>query len=288
MGVVRKITSSGKLSVGLVILLVVVLLGLLHRPLISLIGNRVGHNPHDYSENHWEGVGGKYLLGTDMFGRDVLTLVLEGLWTSLKIGLVAGVLSTVIAIIVAFISAYRGGVLDAVLSTLTDFILVIPTLPLLIAYSAFAENVSLTQIGVIIAIFAWPGAARAIRAQVLSLRTRAYVDLAKVTKMGSFQIILTELAPNMLPYLALGMATAFVNGMFALFGLAVLGLGPGGVVDLGFILNMATSSGALSLEAWGILFAPIVIAVLLFFALTLINLGLEETYNPRLRKVAGT
>jgi peptide/nickel transport system permease protein len=158
---------------------------------------------------------------------------------------------------------------------------------LLIAYSAFAKHVSLVQVGVILAVFSWPGAARTIRTQVLSLRQRSYVDLAKVTKLNTFEVIFAELAPNMLGFLALGLAYAAVASMFALIGLEVIGLGPSGVIDLGFILNLATSGGALTLGAWGVFVAPIAIASLVFFALTLINVGLEEKYNPRLRKVAG-
>jgi len=278
---------SPKLTLGLVILIIMVLAGVLNGPLIALIRHHIGTDPMALSADHWVLPGSKHLLGTDSYGRDVLAMVLQGLATSLKIGAIAGVLSTAIAIVIAFAAAYRGGILDAILSTVTDFFLVIPTLPLLIAYSGFAKNVSLLQIGLILAVFSWPGAARQIRTQVLSLRSRPYVDLAKVTKLNAAEIIFNELAPNMLAYLALGLAYAAVAAMFALLGLEIIGLGPSGVIDLGFILNLATTSGALSLGAWGIFVAPIAAASLIFFALTLINIGLEEVYNPRLRKVAG-
>lgn len=281
------IGRSPKLSLGLGIIIVVVVLGVLNGWLRGLISHHIGGDPMAFSPDHWVHPNGKHLLGTDQYGRDVAAMTLDGLATSLKIGVIAGVLSTAIAIVVAFVAAYRGGFMDAILSTVTDFFLVIPTLPLLIAYSAFAKHVSLLQIGVILAIFSWPGAARTIRTQVLSLRARSYVDLAKVSKLNTLEIIFAELAPNMLGFLALGLAYAAVAAMFALIGLEVIGLGPSGVIDLGFILNLATSSGALTLGAWGIFVAPIAIASLIFFGLTLINVGLEERYNPRLRKVAG-
>lgn len=281
------LAHSPKLILGLSILLVIVLAGVLNGWLRSLIGHHIGGDPLGFSQNHWVTPGATHWLGTDQYGRDVMALALTGLATSLKIGAIAGGLSTAIAIVIAFVSAYRGGPLDAVLSTITDFFLVIPALPLLIAYSAFARHVGLFQVGVILAIFSWPHAARTIRTQVLSLRARSYVDLAKVTNLNTMEIIFTELAPNMLGFIALGLAYAAVAAMFALIGLEVIGLGPSGVTDLGYLLNIAASSGALTLGAWGIFVAPIVIAALVFFALTLINLGLEETYNPRLRKVAG-
>lgn len=281
------ITRNPKLTTGLVLLILIVLVGVLNGWLRGLIAQHIGADPMKYTPNHWAQPNATHLLGTDMYGRDVAAMTLQGLATSLKIGAIAGVLSTAIAIVIAFLAAYRGGFLDALLSTVTDFFLVIPTLPLLIAYSTFAKHVGLLQIGVILAIFSWPGAARTIRTQVLSLRTRSYVDLAKVTKFNTFEVIFTELAPNMLGYLALGLAYAAVAAMFALIGLEVIGLGPSNVIDLGFILSLATSNGALTIGAWGIFVAPIGIATLVFFALTLINVGLEETYNPRLRRVAG-
>lgn len=282
-----RIGGNRKLTTGLVILAVIVLVGVLNGWLRGLIAQHIGADPMTFTPNHWAQPNSTHLLGTDQYGRDIAAMTLQGLATSLKIGAIAGGLSTAIAVVIAFLAAYRGGALDALLSTVTDFFLVIPTLPLLIAYSTFAKHVGLLQIGVILAVFSWPGAARTIRTQVLSLRSRSYVDLAKVTKSNTFQIIFTELAPNMLGYLALGLAYAAVAAMFALIGLEVIGLGPGGVIDLGFILNLATSNGALTIGAWGVFVAPIVLSSLVFFSLTLINVGLEETYNPRLRTVAG-
>ena len=214
-------------------------------------------------------------------------MAVTGLWTSLRVGFYAGVLSTAIGIVVAFFAAYRGGWLDAVLATTTDLFLVIPTLPLLIAYSGFSEHISLLQVSLILAVFSWAGAARTIRSHVLSLRTRPYVDLAKVTKANSIEIVLTELVPNMLPYIALGLALAVINTIFALVGLELIGLGPSGIQDLGLLINSAVQNGALSLGAWPMFAAPILLLTGIFFALNLINVGLDEAFNPRLRKVAG-
>ncbi|MGI8870157.1 MAG: ABC transporter permease [Mycobacteriales bacterium] len=275
-----------KLFIGLVLLLLVVLFGALHTPIVHWIGH--GTDPMSIGfGGRWEQPSSTHLLGTDAVGRDVLALLVTGLWTSLKIGLLAGVLSTVIGVIVAFYAAYRGGWLDNVLATVTDLFLVIPSFPLLIAFSGFAKKVSLFEIGVILAVFSWAGAARVIRSQVLSLRTRPYIDLARVTKSRDFEIITTELLPNMLPYIALGLALAAIGSIFGLVGLELIGLGPSGLVDLGLLINTAVTGGALSLGAWPIFVAPIGLITILFFALNLINVGLDEAYNPRLRKVAG-
>jgi peptide/nickel transport system permease protein len=275
-----------KLSIGLILLFLVVVFGALHSPIVSILGG--GQDPMAIGfAQRWMTPSVDHPLGTDSVGRDVLALTVTGLWTSLKIGALAGVLSTIIGVIIAFLAAYKGGWFDSVLASVTDLFLVIPTFPLLIAFSGFAKKVSLLEIGIILAVFSWAGAARAIRSQVLSLRSRPYIDLAKVTKARDMEVIVYELLPNMLPYIALGLALAAIGSIFGLVGLEIIGLGPSGLVDLGLLINTAVSSGALSLGAWPIFVAPILLITMLFFALNLINVGLDEAYNPRLRKVAG-
>ncbi|MBO0701727.1 MAG: ABC transporter permease [Candidatus Dormibacteraeota bacterium] len=285
LGVFRR---SGKVTAGVLIVAVIVLIGILHGQIVHLLGLHIGQNPLELGAGaRFQLPGRVYFLGTDNQGRDELSMIVTGLWTSLQIGIEAGVISTVIGVVVAFYAAYRGGFLDSVLSTTTDLFLVIPSFPLLIAFSAFAKNTNVTEIALILAVFSWAFAARTIRSHVLSLRTRAYVDLARVSKEGTVEIIFAELMPNMLPYIALGLCYATIGAIFALVGLEVIGLGPSGVIDLGFLINTALGSGAMTVGVWPMFVVPIVILGVLFFALNMINLGLEEVFNPRLRKVLG-
>lgn len=285
-GFARTLRHSPKLLIGLVLLLLIVLLGALHTPIVHLLGH--GQDPMAIGfDTKWQQPSGKHPLGTDSIGRDVAALAVTGLWTSLKIGALAGVMSTIIGVIIAFFAAYKGGWFDSVLATVTDLFLVIPSFPLLIAFSGFAQKVTLWEIGLILAVFGWAGAARAIRSHVLSMRSRPYVDLAKVSNASDLEIIVTELLPNMAPYIALGLALSAIGAIFGLVGLEIIGLGPSGLIDLGLLINTAVTSGALSLGAWPIFVAPILLITILFFALNLINVGLDEAYNPRLRKVAG-
>jgi peptide/nickel transport system permease protein len=277
---------NGKVIGGFSILVLLVALGAMHGLIADWIGDgsdplEVGFGPRMQlpSSEHW--------LGTDQVGRDELALVVTGLWTSLQVGAVAGLVSTGIGIVVAFLSGYTGGWVDSLLSAITDIFLVIPTIPLLIAYSAFAKEVHLYQLGIILALFSWAAAARAIRSNVLSLRSRPYVDLARVSKLNNLEIIFRELMPNMLPYLVLGFGLSAIGAIFALVGLEVIGLGPSNVIDLGLLINSAVSSGALSLGVWPMFLAPIVAIALIFVGLSLVTLGLEEFFNPRLRRVAG-
>ena len=228
-------------------------------------------------------------LGTDRFGRDVLALVLVGLPNSLIVAGIAGVISTMIGIVVGFTAGYKGGRIDAALRTFTDMFLVIPTLPLIIILAAYVQQVTIAQLAIILAVFSWPFAARVIRAQVLSLRERPYIELSKMTNMSDREIIVGDILPNMLPYIGIGFATSALGAAFALVGLEVIGLGPGGsdTMDLGLLINFAQQWGVLSLGKWAILAAPVTLLVLLFFGVVLINQGLEEFYNPRLRAAEG-
>jgi peptide/nickel transport system permease protein len=284
--ILKTLRGSPKLTAGLTMLLIVVLIGVLHGQIVHLIGG--GQNPISVGfAPKWQSPSGHDLLGADTYGRDTLALVVTGLWTSLRVGFYAGVLSTAIGVTIAFFAAYKGGPVDAVLAAITDTFLVIPTLPLLIAFSGFAKNVSLVEISIILAVFSWPGAARAIRSQVLSLRTRGYVDLAKMTKLNTVEIIFQELVPNMLPYIALGLALSAISAIFGLISLEVIGLGPSSIIDLGLVINSAIQGGALGLGHWPLFVAPIVAVCLIFGSLNLVNIGLDEVFNPRLRKVAG-
>jgi peptide/nickel transport system permease protein len=284
--VLRTVRNSRRLAIGLVIIAAMALLAILSPLIVDAIGG--GKDPVEVAAyEKWLVPGGEHVLGTDQFGRDVLAMVMKALSVSLQIGAIAGVISTVAGVIVAFVAGYKGGWIDNILSTFTGILLVIPTFPLLIALSAYAKNVSLFQVGVMISIFSWPFAAKTIRSQVLSLRSRPYVDLARVSKSRDLEIIATELLPNLLPFIGVGFASSALGAIFGLVGLEVIGLGPGGVIDLGQIIFNAINTGALTLGAWPMFVVPIVLLTLLFAALNMINIGLEEVYNPRLRGVAG-
>lgn len=278
--------KSGKFQIGFGILGFFVLVALLSKPLTALIGQ--GQDPLGYSVYQaWLVPSPQHLLGTERYGRDVLAMTINGLVASLEIGAIAGLLSTFFGVIVAFVGGYKGGKVDGVLSTTTDMFLVVPSFPLLITLSAYVQQVSLVEVGLMLSIFSWPFAARTIRAQVLSLRSRPYVELAKVTNLSDLEIIFQELVPNMLPYIGVGLASASLGAIFALVGLEVIGLGPANVLDLGLMINWAITWGTMSLGAWPLFVAPVVVLALLFIAVNLINIGLEEVYNPRLRSTAG-
>lgn len=286
MAIRRVWQSSGKFRVGATITLLLVLIGLFHRLLIRLAIGNVDPLQTGVFEIFLDPTRA-HPLGTDRFGRDVLALVLIGLPNSLAVATIAGVISTTIGVVVGFVAGYKGGKVDAFLRTVTDMFLVVPTLPLIIILASYVTRVTIPQLALILAVFSWSFAARVIRAQVLSLRERPYIELSRMTNMNDREIIFQDILPNMLPYIGIGFATAALGAAFALVGLEVIGLGPSDTMDLGLLINFAQQWGVLSLGKWPIFAAPVTILVLLFFGVVLMNQGLEEFYNPRLRGAEG-
>jgi peptide/nickel transport system permease protein len=235
----------------------------------------------------FEKISGNHWLGTDRMGRDVFSVLLVGLRYSLEIGLLAGVLATTVGIIVGFIGGFQGGRVDSSLRSFTDMILVIPTFPILVTLSAYIKGLNVVTMALLLAMFSWPYSARTIRSQVLTLRERGYVDLARVSGLSNLAIIFQEILPNLLPFLGVGLAVSTVGAILAEVGLELIGLGPGNVATLGLMINWAIGWGAMSLGKWHLIAAPAGILVLLFFSLNLMNIGLEEAFNPRLKGTTG-
>src|ERR1700730_9122020 len=176
----RILRTSPKFRTGAIILSLLVVLAVTN-PLLStaLFGNR---DPMVLGAGGpWEVPGPMHWLGTDRYGRDLLIMTLSGLEISLEVAVIAGLLSTIVGVVVAFVAGYKGGLIDGILNTTTDMFLVVPSFPLLLTLSAYVPNVTVFAVIVLLAIFSWPFAARTIRSQVLSLRSRPYVELARVT-----------------------------------------------------------------------------------------------------------
>lgn len=282
MALARIWRSSNKFRFGATILIVLLAIALLNPLLVRLaIGDA---NPlQSGTYELFLDPSRQNLLGTDRFGRDVLALVLIGLPNSLLVAAIAGGISTVLGVVVGFVAGYKGGKTDAFLRTVTDMFLVVPTLPLIIVLAAYSRRVTILQLGLILAAFSWPYAARVIRSQVLSLRERPYIELSRMTNMRDREIIFQDILPNMLPYIGIGFAGAALGAAFALVGLEIIGLGPSDTMDLGLLINFSQGWGVLSLGKWAILAAPVTLLILLFLSVALMNQGLEEVYNPRLQ-----
>lgn len=225
-------------------------------------------------------------IGTDQMGRDATAVLLNGVRLSLIIGLVAGLISTAVGVAIGFLAGFLGGTTDAVLRIATDMFLVFPTLPLLLILALYIPRWDIMSMGLLLGIFAWPFVARTVRAQVLSLRERPYVDLARLNNESTLEIVFQELVPTLLPYILLSMSGSVVGAILAEAGLQLIGIGAGGLPTLGYMLGNGFRSGLIGARLYGQMFAPAAIMVGMFLALNLVNMGLEERFNPRLRTLA--
>jgi peptide/nickel transport system permease protein len=227
-----------------------------------------------------------YPFGTDAQGRDLFAVAVTGTWMTMQIGLLAGIIGLVVGTILGFTSAFYGGWYDAFVQLVVDVLLTVPALLVLvvIASSLGNQSISITGMGLIISLLAWRGPARVIRAQVLSMRERPYVMMARLNGMSSMAIIFKELMPNLLPYLGASLVGAVTAAIFASMGLAALGLGPLREPTLGVTIYWVINQSAFLRGLWWWGAVPITIVALLFVMLFLISIGLDELANPRVRR----
>lgn len=232
-------------------------------------------------------VSARHPLGTDHYGRDMFALLLTGLKNSLLIGLVAGALATAIAVVLATAAGYIGGRVEAVITTVTNAILIIPSWPIIAIIVVFVDRVNIMFLALLLAFFSWPWPTRQMAPQISSMKERPYVDLAKISGFGTWSIMFKEVLPNFLPFIVLGFTYAVSGNIIAETGLRLVGLGPGEITSLGQLINWALYTGTMAQGFYIIALSPIVLLVLIFVSLNFINLGLEEVYNPRLKKITG-
>lgn len=229
----------------------------------------------------------RYPLGTDRTGRDLLAVMVAGTPLTLRIGLLAGMMGLGIGTLLAFVSGYYGGVVDTVIKSIVDVGLTVPSLLVLIIIAvSLRESLTVNEMALVVGSLAWMWPARTIRAQVLTLRERAWVQLARLSGMSGPEIIVREMVPNLAPYLAAGLAGAVATAILASIGLEALGLGPMDSPTLGMTIYWAIYYSAILQGMWWWWLPPIIILIVLFMGLFLVATGLDEVANPRLRKVA--
>ena len=228
----------------------------------------------------------EHLLGTDQQGRDVLADLIYGTPTSLEIGVIAGVVGVTLGALMGLIAGYAGGIVDEVIRVIVDILLTIPSLMILIIVASMLGVVSVEAMALIIAALAWMLPARAVRAQVLTMRERMYVQLARFNGASHLRIILRELLPNLSPYLAANLVGAISVAILVSVGLSTLGLGPMTRPSLGLTFYWAITYGALIRQMWWWFLPPIVIMVIIFLGLFLMSQGLDQIANPRLQSKA--
>ena len=223
-------------------------------------------------------------LGTDGGGRDMLALIIIGAPNSLFVGLLASLIGMSVGIFLGFTSGFVGGRVDDVIRVLSDVMITIPPLLILVVFQSAFGDVSLTLMALLIAGFVWQSPTRLIRAQVLSMKESGYVQMARLSGASTFDIMFKEMLPNLMPYLFGSFIANVTTSIVTAVGLEVLGLGPQRIPTLGRTIYEAINAGALIQNLWWWWGLPTILLAAMFVGLLLINLGLDEISNPRLRK----
>jgi peptide/nickel transport system permease protein len=226
-------------------------------------------------------------LGTDNFGRDVLTELVKATGVSLEIGLVAGLIATSIGLILGLTSGYIGGFTDDIIMLVTNLFTVIPPIVMLIliSFSIGQDKRGAVTIAIVIGFTTWVWTARAVRAQVFSLRNRDHVNLSKLSGHSIPRIILNDILPYIASYVVMAFILQISSAILYEASLSILGLGPRTteVPTLGLMMNWAMIYQAQILGKWWAYFPVLLIIALIAFSMNLMNTGLDQVFNPALR-----
>lgn len=226
----------------------------------------------------------KYPLGTDFLGDSVLSEVIVGTRPIVEVGLAAAVMVVVVGVLAGLVSGYLGGVVDQIVMRITDVFLTIPGLPLVIVIASIVRTTDPIVLAGILSIAGWAGLARAVRSQALSLRTRDFIDAAKVQGLPLRNIVARQLLPNIGPYVAIHFLLAVTDAIYAMVGLYLLGVAPISGTNWGIMINLALSQGSLYTSRSALyLFSPMLAIVALQVSLVYFSRAMDKLFNPRLR-----
>ena len=226
---------------------------------------------------------GDHLLGTTESGADVFSQLLVGARVSIVVGFAAALISALLGSAVGLLSGYFGGWTDRILDALENWFLVIPTLPLMIVLARLLDP-SLTVLIAVIGLTSWAGTGRIVRAQVLTLRERPFVERAKALGAGHLYILKTHILPNTLPLIFANTVLIVAVAILSEAALAFLGLGDPTRISWGSMLENAFSANAPSAEAWWYVIPPGLCITILVLAVAMLGYLFEEYINPRLRE----
>ncbi len=229
-------------------------------------------------------------LSTDPLGRDEFLLIFEGTSKILLISFLAAGISTLVGVVLGIVAGFKGGRVDAILSSITDIVLNIPGLPLYIAIAAYFQRVpelayNPLVIAGVLSITAWAGLARSVRSQVLGLKTRPFIEASRLLGLPTWYIVFGEIMPNIMGYIAINFIFSATGAVYSIVGLYFLGILPVDPTNWGMMLNIAynAAGGFLEPSLYYILLAPLLAIILLQEGFILSSHAMEEIFNPRLR-----
>jgi peptide/nickel transport system permease protein len=225
----------------------------------------------------------EHLMGTDTQGRDVATTLVLAAPQTLRIGLLAGVIGLGVGVLLGLSAGYFGGVVDTLVRLASDVMMTIPGIAVMVLVATHVRTMTVPLMALIVASLSWMRATRAMRAQTLTLRERSYILVARLSGAGGLAIIVGEVLPNLLPYIAASFVTAVSQAVLASVGLEALGLGPQNDLTLGMMIYWAQYYGAILRGMWWWWAPPVAMIALIFIGLMLTSAGLDRIVNARLR-----
>jgi peptide/nickel transport system permease protein len=230
--------------------------------------------------------GGDHLLGTTQFGQDVLAQVIAGARGSLFVGVLAAAIGTALAIGVGVTSGYFGGAVDNVLNLATNIVLVLPGLPLLLIIAGYLQGTGLWVIALVIGLLGWPGGARTLRAQSMSIAGRDFLVAMRMLGEKRRRLVFFEVLPHLSGLIASMFLHAMIGGIMAEAGLAFLGITDSSAVSWGTMIQAAQQQSAVLRGLWWWFVPPGLCIALIGTAAALVNFGVDELANPKLRVVS--
>lgn len=265
-------------TIGVMLLVVVVFLGYVAPFFVDSANARVGavQARQSPSWQHW--------LGTDSQGRDVLSVFVFAITQTLKIAVIAGGIGTIAGTLLGLAAGYFRGFVDGAIRLASDVMITIPAIIILVIVGANVREMTVEMMAIIVALVTWMGPMRTIRSQVLTLRERAYIQVAQLNGQKGIELLIREILPNLLPYLAARFVMAVSIAVLATVGLEALGLGPQNSYTLGMMVFWSQTYNAVLRGLWWWWSAPIVMIVWIFMGLYLVSTGVDKIANPRLRR----
>lgn len=225
----------------------------------------------------------RHPLGTDFMGRDLFSQLLEGAKWALIVGITAATAAVVVGTVIGLVSGYFSGIVDTLLQRTADILLTLPGIPIILVIGAALGQVSIWTVVILIAFLGWPGPSKVIRAQVLSLRERPFIESATVSGASSKRIIFRHIAPNILPLSFLYMTFGVTNAILLEAALSFIGMGDPSTVSWGMMLQWCFTSGnTFNAPYW--LLPPGLCITVLALSFYLIGIGTQQIVNPRLRE----
>ncbi len=244
----------------------------------------IRQNPLAYSKDLVQPPSSAHLLGTNQIGQDIFVQLVVGTRSSVVWAFITGLMVMVISIAVGLVAGYLGGIADDILSVITNVFLVVPAFPLAIIAVQYFNRSSLT-IAVVVALTNWPWGARVLRAQTLSMRNREYVTASRAVGEKTWRIIFHEILPNEIAIVAASFITTTIQVLLAVAALEFLGFGDSQTISWGTMLYNAQADSAVLQGAWWWFAPPGLCIALLGAGLLLLNFGIDEVADPRLRQV---